>query len=159
MKSVIALLLAAATLAPFAVQAAPAAPWGHAQALDIQYQPHKVVYDVTTGKRAALSDVLDRLALLDKLYGADPFAERIEVVLHGKAIPYFALRNYGKYTELMKRAEGLTQNGTIVFRMCQASARAHYGLDAADIQGFVKMVPMADAEIIRRESQGYAYMR
>ncbi|MGA7801343.1 MAG: hypothetical protein WCC36_11085 [Gammaproteobacteria bacterium] len=160
MRMLLSLLLAvsASVSCPPAL-AQSAAPWGHAKVLHIHYKPQSVVYDVTTGKTIAFSDVLDRLALLDSLYGADPFAEHIVVVLHGGAIPFFAIKNYQRYEGLMKRAEGLTQNGTIQFRMCQASAEAHYGLHPKDIEGFVKMVPMADAEIVRLEHEGYAYMR
>ncbi|HKJ07736.1 MAG TPA: hypothetical protein VKA76_01480 [Gammaproteobacteria bacterium] len=160
MRILLSLLLLLGASAPYTpVLARDAAPWGHAKVLHIHYQPQKVVYDVTTGKKAALSDILDRLALLDSLYGSDPFAEHIVVVLHGHAIPFFALKNYHRYRNLMKRAEGLTQNGTIHFRMCQASAEHHYGLKPKDIEGFVTMVPMADAEIVRLEHEGYAYMR
>ncbi|MEJ2645585.1 MAG: DsrE family protein [Gammaproteobacteria bacterium] len=160
MRMLVSLLLVfgASTVSTPAL-AQSAAPWGHAKVLHIHYKPQKVVYDVTTGKTAALSDILDRLALLDSLYGSDPFAEHIVVVLHGGSIPFFALKNYHRYRDLMKRAEGLTQNGTIRFRMCQASAEHHYGLKPKDIEGFVKMVPMADAEIVRLEHEGYAYMR
>jgi len=43
--------------------------------------------------------------------------------------------------------------------MCKAAAKM-LGYEAKDIHGFVKMVPMADAEIIRLQTEeGYAYMR
>lgn len=29
----------------------------------------------------------------------------------------------------------------------------------SDVHGFVQMVPMADAEIVRLQKEGYAYMR
>ena len=58
----------------------------------------------------------------------------------------------------MKQAYSQTLNGTIEFRMCHASARLR-GFEAKDIHGFVTMVPMADAEIVRLQNAGYAYMR
>jgi hypothetical protein len=43
--------------------------------------------------------------------------------------------------------------------MCILAARAH-GYAPEDIHGFVRMVPMADAEIVQlQREQGYAYMR
>lgn len=151
-------LLCVSTYATTAFAHEDLAPWGHAKVMKIHYHPQKVVYDVVSGKKAVLSDLLDRLALLDSIYGSDPFAEHIVVVLHGHSIPFFALKNYQRYKSLMRRAEGLTQTGTIQFRMCQASAEHHYGLKPNDIEGFVTMVPMADAEIVRLEHEGYAYM-
>ncbi len=152
--------LAAFLLTAGSAAAADNAPWGRAQLLDIDYAPHKVLYDVTTGSADQLSSILDRVVLLDKLYGSDPFAERIVLVIHGKAIPFFAVKNYAKYKKLMTRAAGLTQLGTIEFRMCAAAAKANYNLLAKDIHGFLKMVPMADAEIVRlQQEEGFAYMR
>jgi intracellular sulfur oxidation DsrE/DsrF family protein len=57
----------------------------------------------------------------------------------------------------MHRAQSLTVGTTIEFRMCRTAARLlNYTPD--DIHGFVKMVPMADAEIVRLQHAGYAYM-
>lgn len=81
------------------------------------------------------------------------------VVLHGDEIPMFATRNLRKHRELMERARSLTQAGPIEFHMCVLAARSR-GFKPADIHGFVKMVPMADAEIVKLQREdGYAYMR
>jgi intracellular sulfur oxidation DsrE/DsrF family protein len=42
--------------------------------------------------------------------------------------------------------------------MCLANARL-LNYEPSDIHGFVTMVPMADAEIVRLQHEGYAYMR
>ncbi|MES1998937.1 MAG: hypothetical protein V4446_06465 [Pseudomonadota bacterium] len=47
---------------------------------------------------------------------------------------------------------------TLVIYCLAATAKGH-GFEPADIHGFVTMVPMADAEIIRLQQAGYAYMR
>lgn len=142
-----------------AAQADDGAPWGSATVEDIEYRPQKVVYDVAVDSVAALSRVLDRVSYLNNLYGADPFDASIAVVLHGNEIPFFAVGNSDRYRELMQRAHSLTLAGPIEFRMCQVAARGH-GLEPSDINGFVKVVPMADAEIVRlQQEQGYAYMR
>jgi uncharacterized protein len=140
--------------------AGDAAPWGRAQELAIEYQPRKVVFDVVAGSETELSNILDRISLLNNLYGADPFEARIVMVLHGQAIPLFAIRHVDRHRELMTRAESLTHSGTVEFRLCRAAARARYRLEPRDFHGFVKTVPMADAEIIRLQAdEGYAYMR
>jgi len=80
-------------------------------------------------------------------------------VLHGDEIPFFAIRNLDRYRALMQRAQSLTLAGPIEFRMCRVAARGH-GFEPEDINGFVKMVPMADAEIVRlQQEEGYVYMR
>jgi len=135
------------------------APWGRATAESIDYRPQKVVYDVSVDSVAALSRVFDRVSYLNMLYGADPFDASIVMVLHGNEIPFFAVKNTDRYRELMERARSLTLSGPIELRMCRVAARGH-GLEPGDIHGFVKVVPMADAEIVRlQQEQGYVYMR
>ena len=134
------------------------APWGSAESLKIEYQPSKVVYDLFTGNEEDLANILDRLGYLYQLTGSDPLDSSIVVVIHGDSIPFFAISEWGKYKELMKRAQSLTIGTSIEFRMCQAAARMR-GLEPKDIHGFVKMVPMADAELVRLQHEGYAYMQ
>ena len=106
-----------------------------------------------------MTNVLDRVSYLNKLYQANPFDSSIVLVLHGDEIPFFAIKNYGKYKALMARAQSLVDSGNIRFRMCKLAAQGH-GFEPADIHGFVEMVPMADAEIIRlQQEEGHVYMR
>jgi intracellular sulfur oxidation DsrE/DsrF family protein len=43
--------------------------------------------------------------------------------------------------------------------MCRVAAAGH-GLEPDEIHGFVKVVPMADAEIVRlQQEEGYVYMQ
>jgi len=59
----------------------------------------------------------------------------------------------------MARAQSLVNSGNIKFRMCKLAAQGQ-GFKPADIHGFVEMVPMADAEIIRlQQEEHHAYMR
>lgn len=141
------------------VMAESSAPWGHASAHDVQYKPHKVVYDIALSNMKSFELALDRASYLSQVYNADPFDASIVLVLHGDEINYFAIKNHDKYKELMRRAQSLTVGGIIKFHMCQVAARGH-GYEPEDIHGFVKIVPMADAEIVRLQSEeGYAYMR
>jgi intracellular sulfur oxidation DsrE/DsrF family protein len=153
-------LLALLVSAPFGAAAAADAPWGPAaRASKANYAPQKVVYDVAVSDRDALEGVIDRVSYLNNLYGADPFNASIVVILHGDEIPFFAIANFPKNEELVRRAQSLTLAGPIEFRMCTLAAQAH-GLKPKDIHGFVKMVPMADAELITlQQEDGYAYMR
>ncbi len=147
------------TLLPVA-QAAPAGPpqWGAAKTMEIEYKGQKVVYDTAVSSVSALASVLDRASYLSTLNGADPFDTRIVIVLHGNEIPFFAIKNYARHKDLMIRAQSLTVGGIIEFRMCQIAAKGH-GFEPKDIHGFVSMVPMGDAEIVRLQQAGHAYMR
>ena len=153
------IVLALIALLPNLAPAAEAnAPWGHAKAVEQVYAKEKVVYDVAVDSEAAVRSVISRAVLLANLNGNDPFDTKVVIVLHGDEIPFFAIKNYAKYRDLMQRAQGATQTGVIEFRMCRIAAKGH-GFEPADIHGFVTMVPMADAEIVRLQQAGYAYMR
>lgn len=137
----------------------PRSPWGGAAEIHQNYSKQKVVFDTFVGTPEKLAGVLDRASYISVLNGADPFDNKIVIVLHGDAIAFFAARNYGKYRELMQRAQSLSVGNVIEFRMCKIAA-AQLGFKPADIHGFVKMVPMADAEIVRlQQEEGFAYMQ
>ncbi len=133
-------------------------PWGHAKAIEQEYSKQKVVYDASVSTVEAMTSILDRASYLSALNGADPFDSKIVIVLHGNEIPFFAIKNYEKFKTIMDRAQSLTVGGTIEFRMCKIAARGK-GFGAEDIHGFVSLVPMGDAEIIKLQQDGFAYMR
>ena len=135
------------------------APWGHGKLTLTEYKAQKVVYDVTTGKMDILDHVLDRASHLSKITGADPFDQSIVLVLHGSAIKFFAIENTDKYRKLLKRAESLVSGEVLELKMCKLAAEAQ-GYKPEDIHGFVELVPMGDAEIIKLQyEEGYAYMQ
>ena len=141
------------------VHAGESAPWGAATTEPVDYEPQKVVYDVAASNVETFSHVLDRVSYLNNVYRADPFDASLVMVLHGDEIPFFAISNLEQYRDLMQRAQSLTVAGPVEFRMCQVAAQGH-GLEPGDIHGFVKVVPMADAEIIRlQQEEGHVYMR
>lgn len=157
MKLAISLLivLSSYTLA----HASENAPWGDAKESTTTYQPQKVLYDAVTGNEEKFDGLLDRVSYLNKLYNNDPFEASIVVILHGKSIPLFAKSQFKKHKKVVTRAQNLTYGTNIEYRMCQASAKLQ-GFSPKDIHGFVKMVPMADAEIIKLQTEeGYAYMK
>ena len=152
-------ILIAATLAfSLPAMAASNAPWGSAKVMDITYSKQKVVYDTAVKTVEALTSVMDRASYLSVINGADPFDNKIVIVMHGDEIDFFATKNYSKYKELMTRAQSLSVGGIIEFRMCKIAAEGH-GYQPKDIHGFVHMVPMGDAEIVRLQHEGYGYMR
>ena len=139
--------------------AAADAPWGSSKVVDTQYKLQKVVYDVAVNSVEKVTSVLDRASYLSKITGADPFDSSIVLVLHGGEIDYFAIKNYNNHKTLMQRAQSLVESEVLKIRMCRIAAQGH-GFEPEDIHGFVEMVPMGDAEIIRLQNEeNHAYMR
>lgn len=136
-----------------------AAPWGRAKLTETQYKPQKVVFDVTTASLENLTSVVDRASYLSKITGAHPFDSSIVLVVHGSAVPFFAIKNSDKYRALMERVDSLVSSEVIKVKMCKIAAES-YDLAPKDIHGFVEIVPMGDAEIIRLQNEeNHAYMR
>ena len=134
-------------------------PWGGAKLTPTQYKPQKVVYDVHVKTVEAVESVLDRASYLSTITGADPFEQSIVLVLHGPELSFFARENYEKYKQLMHRAQSLVEAEVIKIKMCKIAAQGQ-GYQPEDIHGFVEMVPMGDAEIIRLQyEEKHAYMQ
>jgi hypothetical protein len=141
------------------VQAVADTPWGRGKVSPIEYKPQKVVYDVSFDTVGEVEHVLDRVSYLSKITGADPFDSSIVIVLHGPELSYYAIKNYEKYKHLVDRAQSLTVGGTVRIKMCKIAAEGQ-GFKPEDIHGFIELVPMGDAEIIRLQTEeAHAYMR
>ena len=135
------------------------APWNSATVTPTEYKPQKVVYDVHVKTVKAVESVLDRASYLSTITGADPFDQSIVLVLHGTELSFFAVENYKKYKELMHRAQSLVESEALTIKMCKIAAQSQ-GYSPEDIHGFIEMVPMGDAEIIRLQyEEAHAYMQ
>ncbi len=153
------IILMAALLLASHFSLAADGPWGGAKLTPTQYKPQKVVYDVHVKTVAAVESVLDRASYLSTITGADPFDQSIVLVLHGSELRFFARENYEKYKQLMRRAQSLVEAEVIKIKMCKIAAQGQ-GYQPQDIHGFVEMVPMGDAEIIRLQyEENHAYMQ
>ncbi len=122
------------------------------------YPPDKVVYDFSSPDPAALGSLLDRAGELQKIYANDPFEASIIIVVHEAALTLFAAEAGRFQAELMQRAASLTLGEVIQFRLCEMSARMQ-GLEVDGFPDFTQLVPMADAELVRLQQAGYAYLR
>ena len=126
---------------------------------ETEYKPQKVVYDVNTETIEGLDSVISRASYLSTITGADPFDQSIVLVSHGPEIAFFATKNREKYKNLMQRAQSLVDSEVITIRMCRVAAES-FGYKPEDINDFVEMIPMGDAEIIRLQNEeDHAYMR
>ncbi|MEJ2454761.1 MAG: hypothetical protein P8103_11475 [Candidatus Thiodiazotropha sp.] len=125
---------------------------------EITYPPDKVVYDFSSPDPTALGSLLDRVGELQKLYANDPFEASIIIVVHETALTLFATEASRFQAELMQRAASLALGEIIQFRLCEMSARMQ-GLEADGFPDFTQLVSMADAEMVRLQQAGYAYLR
>lgn len=133
--------------------------WGRATAVESSnYPASSVVYDVVAATPEALNAVLDRVSGLNGEYAHNPFDASIVLVLHGPELAFFDIRNFQRYEALVRRAQSLTVGTAISLRACQRSAR-NQGIPPENLHGFLQLVPMADAEIVKLQRDGYAYMR
>ena len=151
-------VLLVACLLPTLAMAGEDRPWGAAELTEKEYEPTKVVYDVGAADAEELNGIIGRVSHLNNEYAGDVFDAHIVVVLHGDEIPLFTAEKYSENKDLMERAQSLTVAGNIEYRMCAAAAALH-DVEPEDVHGFVNVVPMADAEIIELQHEGYAYMR
>ncbi len=134
-------------------------PWGGAKPTPTEYKPQKVVYDVHVKTVEKLESVLSRASYLSKTTGADPFDQSIVLVLHGHEINFFAIKNYAKHKALMQRAQSLVDSEVLKIKICEAAAEG-LGYKPKNIHGFVEIIPMGDAEIIRLQNEeDHAYMQ
>lgn len=154
-----ALIFAVSQAMP-AVAGSDPAPWGVASpAADTDYAPQHVVYDVTADTPEDFELLLDRMSGLSAEYDANPFDASIVAVLHGPEMAFFDVRRFKEFEDLVRRAQSLTVGGIIELRMCERAA-ARLRLKPENIHGFIEMVPMGDAEIVRLQKEGgYAYMK
>lgn len=121
------------------------------------YTPAKAVYDVTANNKSELNHLLDRAALLQRIYNNDPMDASIILVIHESAIKSFSKNNRDN-RELIQRADDLSAGDIIHFRLCSASAKIQ-GYSKDDFPAFIRPVPMADAEIIKLQNLGYGYLK
>ena len=122
------------------------------------YQPGKVVYDVSSSDRSYISRLLDRANILQGLYNHDVFSTSIVFVVHEDAIPFFSNGKKNANLELLQRASNLALGEIIQFKVCRLSANMQ-GFHRDDFDEFIKLVPMADAEIAQLQHNGYAYLK
>jgi len=125
-------------------------------AVTADYAPAKVVYDLTGESPEVITQVLDRVSLLQNLYHNNSFDASIVVIIHEAAIPFFTTGE--RHKALRQRAKDLAMGEVIQFRLCLASAKMQ-GFTPKDFDRWVQLVPMADAEIIKLQHAGYAYIK
>lgn len=81
---------------------------------------------------------------------------KVVVVTHGPELRAFAKENYEKYQGVVDKMAELSKEG-VEFKMCNNAMRAA-GFEAADMHGFVTVVPAGFPELVYWQSKGYQYV-
>lgn len=76
----------------------------------------------------------------------------IEVLINGRAVGIFQKNN-----KILADIRILSEKG-VEFTVCSNSMQ-HFGLEKADIPAFVGIVASGVGELVRREHEGYAYIK
>jgi len=112
---------------------------------------HRVVFHVNVDQDERWQEVLTNVENVQKAFG--PENVEIEVVTHGAGIGLVQARNVA----LRDRVEKIAKTGP-VFAACSNTLRKNE-LKAADLDPSVKVVDSGLAEVIRRQEEGWTYIK
>jgi intracellular sulfur oxidation DsrE/DsrF family protein len=112
---------------------------------------HKVVFHVNVADEARWQEVLTNVENVQKAFGGS--SVEIEVVAHGAGIGLVQLKN----AALRDRIATIEKTGP-VFAACSNTLRKQQ-LTAADLTPGVKIVDSGVAELIRKQEEGFAYVK
>jgi len=118
----------------------------------------KVVWDFNFVDPKAVGMVFNNLAALLRAtseYGPkeiDPI--KVVVVSHGPEIVVWDKKNYAKYKEIVDRAASFASQG-VKFEVCRNAAHI-LGLEAADLPGFITVVPAGPYALAYWQAKGYS---
>jgi intracellular sulfur oxidation DsrE/DsrF family protein len=112
---------------------------------------HKVVFHVNVADEARWQEVLTNVENVQKALGGS--SVEIEVVAHGAGIGLVQIKN----AALRDRIAAIEKTGP-VFAACSNTLRKQQ-LTAADLTPGVKIVDSGVAELIRKQEEGFAYVK
>jgi len=112
---------------------------------------HRVVFHVNVDQEERWQEVLTNVENVQKAFG--PENVEIEVVTHGAGIGLVQARN----ASLKDRVEKLAKTGP-VFAACSNTLRKNE-LKSSDLDAGVKVVDSGLAEVIRRQEEGWTYVK
>jgi intracellular sulfur oxidation DsrE/DsrF family protein len=112
---------------------------------------HRVVFHVNVDQEERWQEVLTNVENVQKAFG--PENVEIEVVTHGAGVGLVQARN----AALRERVERISKTGP-VFAACN-NTLSKKELTAADLDTGVKVVDSGLAEVIRRQEEGWTYVK
>ena len=115
-----------------------------------QADPVKVVFDVTSADENTQKSALRHLKLMKEAYPDSEF----ELVIYGKALPMVLIEN-SPFAENVKLFEG---NERVSIKVCEGTMK-RYEVSKEELLPGVQTVPDAIMEIVRKQSEGWGYIK
>jgi uncharacterized protein len=115
---------------------------------------HKVVFEVAMDGAEKWQGALRNVENTRKELGA---GTKIEVVTHGKGVGMLLAKTSAENAELKAKLEQL-HTGGVVFAACENTMRREK-LEKKDLVGLSTTVPSGVSEVIRKQADGYAYIK
>ncbi len=119
-------------------------------ALSAQSDPIQVVFDVTSTDENTQRAALRHLKLMKDSYPDSEF----ELVIYGKALP-MVLKEKSPFAEQFKELEG---DERVAIKVC-AMTMKRYEVDEDQLLSGVEPVPDAIFEIVKKQQQGWGYIK
>ncbi len=120
------------------------------------HQPVKIVFGVGSPGMSGLKESLHNAALSIQYLRLKHITYKIEFVLYGNAVKAADPLNQ-EYANLGDLMESLHEAG-VEFVVCYNSMH-DVGMHRGDVYSYMSLVPAGVLEIVRRENEGYAYIR
>lgn len=118
--------------------------------IQAQADPVKVVFDVTSGDEKTQQSALRHLKMMKEAYPDSEF----ELVIYGKALP-MVLKENTAFSEKVQELDGVDQ---VSIKVCEVTM-ARFKVDKSQLSEGVRTVPDAIMEIVRKQHEGWAYIK
>lgn len=115
---------------------------------------HKVVFEVTIDGAEKWQGVLRNVENTLKELGT---GTKIEVVTHGKGVGMLLAKTSDDNAELKTKIEKLSADG-VVFAVCENTMKREK-FEKKDLVKLSKTVPSGISEVVRKQEEGYAYIK
>ena len=115
----------------------------------------RVVMDVSVDGEESWDGILRNIENLKKDLG--PKDLELEVVLYGKAFPLAVRPEKGGARALHSRVEEAVRSGVRIV-LCENTMRRK-SLVGADLLPFIATVPSAMVELVKKQTEGWAYLK
>lgn len=116
---------------------------------------YRVLVDIAGGTGPAWGATLDELAALVQELATE--GVEIHVLVHSRAWPLVANKTKTSLSEPQQQAEALARRG-VRFVLCENTMHGA-NLRKRELLPFVKTVPSAIGELVKKQTDGWAYLR
>lgn len=113
--------------------------------------------DVNLHTEEEIMDLLTKLETISQGPRSKQSKPRIVLMLHGREVEFFAIRNYPKYKHIVDLAARLDAFKAVEVKMCQRAMRLNK-VKEDEVPAFIDLVPYGPDELKRLKGQGYNYL-